>query len=496
MSDTPTPVQTADTDADSGTDPLIVPVILAGGSGTRLWPLSRTYHPKQFLALNGEDSLLQQTVRRARNSCHLPPLLICNEAHRFLTAEQLRSADVEDAVIMLEPAARNTAPAIAVAAWQVQQTQGADALICVMPADHLIDDDAGFRQGLATAAQAARGGALVTFGIRPDRPATGFGYIRAGSATDDSGALPIEEFVEKPDLATAEAYLQSGDYFWNAGIFVFLASRYLQVLERLEPAMYRLTQQAVQGASRDLDFIRLDSEAFEACRDDSIDYAVMEKTDDRAVVPFHGRWSDVGSWDAVFEAGEADAEHNVIRGDTLTENCRDCYIHSESRLVAALGLSGIGIVETGDSVFVTDLAQAQNARLLATRLKAAKRSEVDFHKVVHRPWGSYESLATGDRFQVKRLIVKPGGRLSLQRHHHRSEHWIVVYGTAQVTIDDDVQQISENMSTYIPLGARHRLDNPGRIPLIIIEVQSGSYFGEDDIERFDDVYGRGALGAQ
>ncbi len=494
MTAEPTPDQTPVT--AKGVTPTIVPVILAGGSGTRLWPLSRTFHPKQFLALGGEDSLLQQTVKRAATCCETPPLLICNDAHRFLTAEQVRATDTARATIMLEPAARNTAPAIAVAAWQVVHSHGEDAVMCVMPADHLIADDALFAQGVTAALEAANSGALVTFGVKPDRPATGFGYIRAGGEPDASGAFPIEEFVEKPDRANAERYLSSGDYFWNAGIFVFRASRYLQVLETLEPAMFELSRKAVQGAERDLDFIRLDADAFSACRDESIDYAVMEKASQRVVVPFAGNWSDVGSWDAVFEAGSADANRNVTHGDTLMENCRDCYIHSESRLVATLGLANIGVVETSDSVFVTDLAQAQDARLLVARLKKSKRSEVDFHKVVHRPWGSYESLATGDRFQVKRLIVKPGARLSLQRHHHRSEHWIVAYGTALVTIDDDVRQLNENTSTYIPLGAKHRLENPGKIPLVIIEVQSGSYFGEDDIERFDDVYGRGAVGAQ
>lgn len=468
----------------------ITPVILAGGSGTRLWPLSRALYPKQFLSLGADHSLLQQTALRAAACCQGAPLVVSNEEHRFLTAEQLRAISSDGATIMLEPAARNTAPAIAAAAWYLLKANP-DAVMAVMPADHLIADTEAFASSLKTALPAARSGSLTTFGIQPTAPETGFGYIRAGNSLTDDSVLNIEAFVEKPDAQTAEAYIKEGNYFWNAGIFVFRASVFLDQLLIHEPDMHRLSRQSVEQAASDLDFIRLHADSFSAIRSESVDYAIMEKASNRVVVPLASDWSDVGSWEAVYTNGQKDEQGNVAVGDVIMNDTQNSYVNADSRFVATIGIDNIGVIETKDCVLVTDLARSQDTKLIAQQLQQMERSEVDLHSVVYRPWGSYESLASDSRFQVKRIIVKPGAKLSLQKHYHRSEHWIVVRGTALVTVGEDEIMLTENQSTYIPLGEVHRLENPGSIPLVLIEVQSGSYLGEDDIVRLDDVYGRG-----
>ena len=475
---------------DTATSPhVIVPVLLAGGSGTRLWPLSREGYPKQFLKLIDEWSLLQNTARRAAT---LPgataPLLICNEAHRFLAAEQLRQAGIEGAEILLEPEGRNTAPAVAVACLAARQRHGANALVFIMAADHVIGNLAAFSAAAAVAADVAAGGRLTTFGIIPTRAETGYGYIRRGQALPGGGHA-VAAFVEKPDAERAKAYLASGEYLWNSGMFLFSAQALLDELERLEPAMLQACAQSLEQARRDLDFTRLDAAAFKGARSDSIDYAVMEKTDKAAIVPMDAGWDDVGSW-AFLETLERDAQGNYARGDVLMEDSHNTLVHAESRLTATLGLRDVVVVETKDAVLVADRARAQDVKRLVARLKAQRRAEVETHTVVHRPWGSYETIALGPRFQVKRIVVKPGQKLSLQMHHHRAEHWIVVCGTARVVCGEKEFLMAENESTYIPLGSRHRLENPGSIPLELIEVQSGSYLGEDDIVRFNDVYGR------
>jgi mannose-1-phosphate guanylyltransferase/mannose-6-phosphate isomerase len=468
---------------------MIVPVLLAGGSGTRLWPLSREGYPKQFLKLTDEWSLLQHTVRRAAAvTGATAPVLICNEAHRFLVAEQLRQAGVEGAEILLEPAARNTAPAVAAACLLAKERHGADALVFVMAADHLIADLGSFVASVQTASRVAAAGRLTTFGITPVRAETGYGYIRKGPALPQGG-FEVAAFVEKPDSARAQAYLDSGEYFWNGGMFLFTAQSFLDELQRLEPAMLEACYKAYTLAKRDLDFIRLDAAAFKAARAESIDYAVMEKTDRAAIVPMDAGWDDIGSW-SFLEGRERDSRGNYAHGDVMLEDSDNTLVHSEGRLVAALGLRDMVVVETKDAVLVASTGRAQDVKRIVARLKAQGRPETESHTVVHRPWGSYETIALGGRFQVKRIIVKPGQKLSLQMHHHRAEHWIVVSGTARVTCGEREYLLAENESTYIPLGSRHRLENPGSIPLELIEVQSGSYLGEDDIVRFNDVYGR------
>jgi mannose-1-phosphate guanylyltransferase/mannose-6-phosphate isomerase len=469
--------------------PKLVPVLLAGGSGTRLWPLSREQYPKQFLRLTDEWSLLQHSVRRARGlPGAAPPLLICNEAHRFLVAEQLRQLGVDDAAILLEPEGRNTAPAAAVACLAASERHGADALVFIMAADHLIADLAAFGEAAAAAARLAASGHLATFGIKPVRAETGYGYLRKGEPLPGGGNA-VSAFVEKPDAARAAQYLASGEYLWNSGMFLFRAQDFLDELQRLDPAMLEQCRKALTGASRDLDFIRLDAAAFKAARSDSIDYAVMEKTAKAALVELDAGWDDVGSW-SFLETLPRDARGNYARGDVVLEDSDNTLIHAENRLVAGLGLHDVVIVETKDAVLVADRGRAQEVKRIVARLKQQQRGELESHTVVHRPWGSYETLASGPRFQVKRIIVKPRHKLSLQMHHHRAEHWIVVCGTAQVTCGEREYLLSENESTFIPLGAKHRLENPGAIPLELIEVQSGGYLGEDDIVRFDDVYGR------
>jgi mannose-1-phosphate guanylyltransferase/mannose-6-phosphate isomerase len=468
---------------------MIVPVLLAGGSGTRLWPLSREGYPKQFLKLTDERSLLQHAALRA---AALPqaaaPMLICNEAHRFLVAEQLRQIGIKQADILLEPEGRNTAPAAAVACLAAQERHGPEALVFLMSADHLIPDLAAFNQAAATAARVATAGYLTTFGVKPSRAETGYGYLHQGAALAEGG-FAVRAFVEKPDSAKAQAYVASGEYLWNSGMFLFRAKDFLDELRRLDLQMLEACTQSLAAAKRDLDFVRLDPAAFKAARSDSIDYAVMEKTGKVALVPMDAGWDDVGSW-SFLESQTRDARGNYSHGDVLFEDSDNTLVHSNSRLVAALGLQNVVVVETKDAVLVAARERAQEVKKIVGRLKQQRRPEVDNHTVVHRPWGSYETIAIGPRFQVKKIIVKPGQKLSLQMHHHRAEHWIVVCGTARVTCEEREFLMAENESTYIPLGAKHRLENPGSIPLEIIEVQSGSYLGEDDIVRFNDVYGR------
>ena len=469
---------------------MLIPLILSGGSGTRLWPVSRRNLPKQFLSLTGHGTLFQQTVERTRTLPDVAaPIVVASEDHRFLAAEQLQEAGVEGAAIVLEPLARNTAPAIALGALEALK-RDADALLLVLPADHLIGDTDTFTAAVAQALPLARQGWLTTFGIRPDRAETGFGYIRRGEALGE-GAFRVERFVEKPDLATAEGYLADGGYDWNSGMFLFRADRYLEELGQHAPAMLDAVRAAHAAAHADLDFVRVDKDAFAKVPEDSIDYAVMEKTTRAAVVPVACGWSDIGSWSALWLAGERDADGNLREGDTLAVNTRNSLLRSHDRhLIATVGVQDLVVVTTPDATLVAHRDAAQDVKKIVDQLKAGGRSEHSFHRVVHRPWGSYDSLEAGERFQVKRIVVKPGASLSLQMHHHRAEHWIVVSGTAEVTCDDKVFLLGENQSTYIPLGSTHRLRNPGKVPVELIEVQSGSYLGEDDIVRYDDVYGR------
>ena len=469
---------------------MLIPLILSGGSGTRLWPVSRKNLPKQFLALAGNGTLFQQTIARTRELPDVAaPIVVASEDHRFLAADQLLEAGVKGATIVLEPLARNTAPAIALGALQALQ-RDADALLLVLPADHLIGDTGAFVEAVKQAMPLATQDWLVTFGIRPDRPETGFGYIRRAEAVDGHG-YRVEQFVEKPDQATAESYLADGDYDWNSGMFLFKASRYLEELAMLAPAMLAAVRNAHAKASADLDFVRIDRDAFALVPDNSIDYAVMEKTRQAAVIPVSCAWSDIGSWSALWLTGDKDAEGNLREGDILSIDTRNSLLRSHDRhLLATVGVDDLIVVTTPDATLVAHRDAAQDVKKIVEQLKAAGRSEHSLHRVVHRPWGSYDSLEAGERFQVKRIQVKPGASLSLQKHHHRAEHWIVVSGTAEVTCDDKVFLLGENQSTYIPLGSKHRLRNPGKVALELIEVQSGSYLGEDDSVRFDDVYGR------
>jgi len=461
------------------------PVLLSGGSGTRLWPLSREAYPKQFLPLAGEHTMLQDTWRRIAPLAASAPIVVANEEHRFLAAEQLRLVGVEHSDIVLEPVGRNTAPAIAAAALQAM-AGGEDPLLLVLPSDHVVRDEAGFREAVLAAAPAAEAGALVTFGIVPSAPETGFGYIQAGPG---EGVRPVLRFVEKPDAATAQGYLQAGGYFWNSGMFLFRASRYLAELERFRPDIVAAVRRAFDAAARDGDFIRLDREAFAACPSDSIDYAVMEKTADARVLPVDFGWNDVGSWSALWEVSEQDGDGNARHGDVIAVDSRNSYAYAR-RLVALVGVDDLVVVETDDAVLVAHKDRVQQVKDVVARLKSDQRSHAVLHREVHRPWGSYDSIDQDDGFQVKRIKVKPGARLSLQSHKCRAEHWIVVRGTARVTRDNDVFELHANQSTYIPLGAKHRLENPGTEMLELIEVQSGSYLGEDDIVRYEDVYGR------
>ena len=464
----------------------IQPVILSGGSGTRLWPLSREAYPKQFLPLYGSDTMLQSTWKRVAGIAGLPPIIVANQEHRFVAAEQLQQAGAKPDAILLEPVGRNTAPAIAIAALHAI-ANGSDPLLLVLPSDHVIRDIPAFHAAIASAVKCAETGMLATFGIVPSRPETGYGYIKA---VPGNGPRTIECFVEKPDAATAERYVASGEYYWNSGMFLFKASSYLAELERLQPAMLAACRESLDKASRDMDFIRLDRDAFAASPADSIDYAVMEKTSAGVVVPLDAGWSDVGSWSALWDISEHDEDGNAHHGDVISLDCRNTYAYGSRHLVAMLGLNDIVVVETDDAVLVGHRDHMQQVKDIVAALKAKGRPETTWHRKVYRPWGAYDSIDHGDRFQVKRITVKPGGTLSLQMHHHRAEHWVVVSGTAEVTRGDETILLSENQSTYIPLGVTHRLRNPGVLPLELIEVQSGSYLGEDDIVRFDDNYGR------
>jgi mannose-1-phosphate guanylyltransferase/mannose-6-phosphate isomerase len=479
----------------------VIPVILSGGSGSRLWPLSRQDHPKQLLPVVNSTTLLQDTALRFREAAgYGQPLVICNEAHRFAIAEQLREIDVT-ARIILEPCGRNTAPAAAIAALHLAATDP-DAVMVMVASDHVIANVAAFHTAVHTAAAAAARGYVVALGVAPTAPETGYGYIQQGGmlAEFSSGGVSqvsrIARFVEKPDLATAEQFIAAGDYFWNASIFVFRAETYLAELERLAPEMLAGCRKAYHDRTEDLDFLRLGRDAFTAVASDSIDYAVMEKTDRAAVVPADGLgWSDVGSWGALWEIAEhKDAAGNAILGQAITEASENCYIRThDKQIIATVGVRDLVIVATKDAILVADRTKTQHVRAIVDRLQKSNRQEAIHHRMVYRPWGSYESLDDGDRFQVKRLVVKPGQKLSLQKHFHRAEHWVVVQGTAMVHRDGEEILLRENESVYLPLGCIHRLDNPGKIPLVLVEVQSGSYLGEDDIVRFADTYGRVGL---
>ena len=466
----------------------LVPVILSGGSGTRLWPLSREMYPKQLLALTGKLTMLQDTaVRLAGIAGAVPPIVVCNESHRFTVAEQIRALEIQASAILLEPVGRNTAPAVALAALKAIEIDP-EATLVVAPADHVIRMSREFQIAAEAAARLAQDGMLVTFGIVAHAPETGYGYIRRGEGSGP--AYRVAQFIEKPPLDVAAQFVSSGDYFWNSGMFVFKAGRYLTELAAFAPDILEASRAAFGAATADLDFVRIDKAEFEKCRGESIDYAVMEKTRDALVLPLDAGWSDVGSWSSLFDALPADEEGNVLLGDVMVHDTHDCYVHSTSRLVTAVGMDDHIIVETKDAILVAPKERVQDVKELVAMIKKSGRGEASMHREVFRPWGSYDSIDNGERFQVKRLSVKPGGVLSLQMHHHRAEHWIVVQGTARVTCNENTFLLSENESTYIPIGATHRIENPGKVALHIVEVQSGSYLGEDDIVRFEDNYGR------
>ncbi|WP_312843304.1 mannose-1-phosphate guanylyltransferase/mannose-6-phosphate isomerase [Diaphorobacter nitroreducens] len=476
----------------------LLPVILCGGSGTRLWPLSRETYPKQFLALGGNGvSMLQDTARRldglSPTIAKRPPLIVCNAEHRFLAAQQMQEVGITGVSLVLEPVGRNTAPALTLAALAAP----ADAVLLAMPADHVVGNPARLQAAVEAAWPLAAQGAMVTFGIVPNRPETGYGYIQKAQAVADGTAYAIESFAEKPSLEVAQAYVASGHYLWNSGLFMVRADQWLKAMAQLQPAMLQACQQAMQAASRDMDFIRPQPEHFAACPADSIDYAVMEHLPRNpalgvpaCVVPLDAEWSDLGAWDALWEVLPHDEAGNARTGETMAVDTSDSLLFSHNRLVATVGVNHLVVVETADAVLVADKRRTQDVKKVVEQLKAQKRTLASTHRKVHRPWGWYDSIDTGARFQVKRIVVNPGAQLSLQMHHHRAEHWIVVSGTAEVTNGDKTFLLAENESTYIPLGHTHRLANPGKVPLELIEVQSGSYLGEDDIVRFEDTYGR------
>ncbi|MHB1677940.1 MAG: mannose-1-phosphate guanylyltransferase/mannose-6-phosphate isomerase [Sulfuriferula sp.] len=471
--------------------PTLYPVILSGGSGTRLWPLSRAALPKQLLALLTEYSLFQETVKRVIDIPEIaPPIIVCNQEHRFMIAEQLRAIQVVPTAILLEPVGRNTAPAVALAALTISRLDP-DALMLILPADHLIRNLATFYEAVTQAVQVATQGFLATFGIPAISPDTGFGYIHQGQAL---AAYPhifaVRQFVEKPNLATAETYVASGEYYWNSGMFLFGARTLLDELRLLRPDILTACELALDQAHNDLDFVRLDTASFTACPSESIDYAVMEHTRKAVVIPADIGWNDIGAWDSLWEVSEKDSAHNVTRGDVMVEDAHHNLIRAESRLVVALGVENLILIETADAILVAHKDKAQDVKRIVDRLKAQKRNEHLYHDRVYRPWGWYEGIDAGDRFQVKRIMVNPGAKLSLQMHHHRAEHWVVVSGTAMVVRGDEEVMLCENQSTYIPLGSKHRLENPGKVPLHLIEVQSGTYLGEDDIVRYEDIYQR------
>ncbi len=465
----------------------MIPVIMSGGSGTRLWPLSRKSKPKQFLALFGEQTMFQETLSRLDGLKDLQsPIVVCNNDNRFMAAEQIRDLDIDNSTIILEPFGRNTAPALAISALQAMQS-GGDPILLVLAADHIIQDLTAFHQAVSIAKSQANAGSLVTFGIVPTSANTGYSYIQA----DEKNAVSkVKNFVEKPDLDTAKKYITSGDYYWNSGMFMFKASTLIAELDTFSPEIMTSCRQALANSQLDLDFIRLDKETFKACPSDSIDYAVMEHTDKAVVVPLNAGWNDVGSWSSLWECSEQSDDNNVVHGDTIINDVQNSYIHSEHRLVSVLGLDHIVVVETADAVMVANKNSVQNIKQIVNQLIAEDRPEAENNRLCYRPWGYYDSIDRGEGFQVKRITVNPGASLSLQMHHHRAEHWVVVTGTAEVTRGDEVMLLAENESTFIPQGTKHRLHNPGHIPLEIIEVQSGSYLGEDDIVRFDDNYHR------
>ena len=465
----------------------MIPVILSGGSGTRLWPLSRGQYPKQFLPLVSGNTMIQETSLRLNGVQGLQPIIaVCNEDHRFMLAEQLREIGVNPAAIILEPVGKNTAPAVAMAALSAPSV---DDILLVLPADHVVANRVAFHAAIEQARQLAEQDLMVTFGIVATEPETGYGYIKAG-ATRIGDAFQVEAFVEKPDAQTAQRYLESGDYFWNSGMFAFKAGCYLQELEKFNPKMLDVCRQALQAAKTDFDFIRLDKAIFSACPADSIDYAVMEKTDKAVVIPLDAGWNDVGSWSALWDVTGKDKEGNAIKGDVLTVDTVNSYIHSSSKLVAVIGVQDLVVVETDDAVMVAAKDKVQDVKTVVDRLKALKRDEAQVHRKVYRPWGHYDLVDCGDRHHTKRIVVKPGAKLSVQKHHHRAEHWVVVKGTAWVNKNGESVLVTENESIYIPVGAVHSLENPGVIPLEMVEVQSGSYLGEDDIVRYEDQYGR------
>lgn len=465
---------------------MITPVIMAGGSGSRLWPLSRSLYPKQFLALTGDNTMLQETLGRLSALDVSAPLVICNEEHRFIVAEQLRSIDKTGSII-LEPVGRNTAPAIALAA---EVTLNNDPLLLVLAADHVIQDTAAFTQAVNNAVPLAQAGKLVTFGIVPTQAHTGYGYIKRGNAVSDSSGFDVNAFVEKPSSSVAAEYVESGEYYWNSGMFLIKSSRYLQELEKYCPEISAACKKALENTTHDNDFIRLDADAFKLCPDESIDYAVMEHTTDAVVVPLDAGWNDIGAWSALWEVNDKDEHGNTVYGDSILQDTTNSLIHGGERLVTTIGLDNVVIVDTKDALLVASKDKVQDVKQIVEQLKIEQRNEYKIHREVYRPWGKYDSIDNGKRYQVKRITVNPGEKLSIQMHHHRAEHWIVVSGTAKVTNGENTFLVTENESTYIPIGVIHALENPGKMPLEMIEVQSGSYLGEDDIVRFEDRYGR------
>lgn len=460
----------------------ILPVIMAGGSGTRLWPMSRTNYPKQFLSLVNNTSMLQDTVIRLQGINHSPVSLICNEEHRFLAAEQLRSRNIAHSGIILEPFGRNTAPAVALSALRAIE-EGQDPILLVLAADHLIKHDGAFRNTVEAAVSLAESGKLVTFGIVPTKPETGYGYIRSGNKLPQHEAYSVDAFVEKPNSSVAKQYLNDGGYYWNSGMFMFKASRYLEELEKFRPDILAAVKNAYSGSHNDLDFIRLDEEAFKSCPDESIDYAVMEKTNDAVVCPLDAAWSDVGAWSSLWEVSEQDERNNVIRGDVLVDNSQRCYINSSNRLIAAVGIEDLVIVDTKDALLVAHRDNVQDVKNIVSRLKDKGRIEFQQHREVYRPWGMHDHIAEGERYHVKKVVVKPGQKTAMQLHYHRAEHWVVVSGTALVHRGSEKHIVTENESIYIPVGTEHCFENPGKFPLEIIEVRTGGYLSEDDIVR-------------
>ena len=477
---------------------LIIPVIMSGGSGSRLWPQSRSLYPKQFLPLANQQTMFQNTVSRLDGLTDIAaPLVIANEEHRFLAAEQFRQMGRTASAIILEPVGRNTAPAVALAALRSlnrdnDSDPGEEPILLVLAADHVIENEQAFHQAVKAALPAACDGKLVTFGIVPKHPETGYGYIKALSRTGSEyqGVFGVDEFVEKPDFETAKHYLASGEYYWNSGMFMFKASRFLEELKAYRPDILAACEKAMEVEHPDLDFVRLNEEAFKKCPDDSIDYAVMEKTADAVMVPLDAGWSDVGAWSSLWEISDKDEQGNAVQGDVILHETKNTYVRSEKKLIATVGVENLVITETDDAILVANKDQVQDVKKIVEQLTLTNRPEAKLHRKVYRPWGAYDSIDNGDRFQVKRITVKPGARLSLQKHHHRAEHWVVVKGTALVTIGEKERLLTENQSTYIPIGEIHRLENPGKFDLELIEIQSGGYLGEDDIIRLEDTYGR------